>query len=68
LDSFDKRQVADYEVDIELDRDVAINVIHQAHEFLEAAQEYLDKEQTYQVSTWLGSRLRGWRFSAGMVL
>jgi len=46
LDSFDKRQVADYEVDIELDRDVAINVIHQAHEFLEAAQEYLDKEQT----------------------
>ena len=46
LDSFDKRQVADYDVDGEIERDVAVNVIHQAREFLEAAQEYLDEERT----------------------
>ena len=46
LDSFDKRQVADYDVDGEIEKDVAVNVIHQAREFLEAAQKYLDKQQT----------------------
>jgi len=45
LDTFDKRQVADYEVDTEIERDVAINVIHQAREFLEAAQNYLKKQR-----------------------
>ena len=43
LDSFDKRQAGDYDVDTEIERDVAVNVIHQAREFLEAAQEYLEK-------------------------
>ena len=46
LDSFDKRQVADYDIDGEIERDVAVNVIHQAREFLEAAQKYLDKPKT----------------------
>ena len=45
LDSFDKRQVADYDVDSEIEKDVAVNVIHQAREFLEAAQKYLEKQQ-----------------------
>lgn len=44
LDSFDKRQVADYDVDGEIERDVAVNAIHQAREFLEAAREYLEKQ------------------------
>lgn len=46
LDSFDKRQIADYDVDGEIERDVAVNAIHQAREFLEAAREYLEKQQT----------------------
>jgi uncharacterized protein (UPF0332 family) len=46
LDSFDKRQAGDYDVDTKIERDVAVNVIHQAREFLEAAWEYLDKHQT----------------------
>jgi uncharacterized protein (UPF0332 family) len=44
LDSFDKRQAGDYDVDTEIERDVAVNVIHQAREFLEAAREYLEKQ------------------------
>jgi uncharacterized protein (UPF0332 family) len=46
LNSFDKRQIADYDVDGEIERDVAVNAIHQAREFLEAAREYLKKPQT----------------------
>ena len=46
LDAFDKRLAGDYEVDIEIERDVAVSVIHQAREFLQAAQEYLEKQQT----------------------
>jgi uncharacterized protein (UPF0332 family) len=45
LDSFDKRQVADYDVDGEIEKEVAINVIHQAREFLEATQDYLKKQR-----------------------
>jgi uncharacterized protein (UPF0332 family) len=45
LDSFDKRQVADYDVDGEIERDVAVNTIHQAREFLETAQKYLEKSK-----------------------
>jgi uncharacterized protein (UPF0332 family) len=46
LDAFDKRLAGDYEVDTEIERGVAVNVIHQAREFLETAQAYLDKQQT----------------------
>ncbi|MEP6896239.1 MAG: HEPN domain-containing protein [Chloroflexota bacterium] len=46
LNSFDKRQIGDYGVDTNIEKDVAVNVIHQAREFLEAAQKYLDKQQT----------------------
>jgi uncharacterized protein (UPF0332 family) len=41
LDSFDKRQIADYDVDGKIEIDVAVKSIHQAREFLEAAQKYL---------------------------
>ena len=44
LDSFDKKQAGDYDVDTEIERDVAVNVIHQAREFLEAARGYLEKQ------------------------
>jgi uncharacterized protein (UPF0332 family) len=43
LNSFDKRQIGDYDVEANIERDVAINVIHQAREFLEAAHKYLKK-------------------------
>jgi uncharacterized protein (UPF0332 family) len=46
LNAFDKRLAGDYGVDTEIERDVAINVIHQAREFLEAAQIYLNKKQS----------------------
>jgi uncharacterized protein (UPF0332 family) len=43
LNSFDKRLIGDYGVDSNIERDVAGNAVHQAREFLEAAQEYLEK-------------------------
>ena len=46
LDSFDKKQVGDYDVETEIESAVTVNVIHQAREFLEAAREYLEKPQT----------------------
>ena len=46
LNSFDKRLIGDYGVDSNIERDVAVGVIHQAREFLEAAQKYLDQQQT----------------------
>lgn len=46
LDSFDKRQVGDYDVDTKIERDVAVKVIHQAREFFEAARKYLEKPKT----------------------
>lgn len=45
LNSFDKRLIGDYGVDTNIEKDVAVNVIHQAREFLEAAQEYLEKQE-----------------------
>jgi uncharacterized protein (UPF0332 family) len=41
LDSFDKRLEGDYGVEADIGRDVAVNMINQAREFLEAAQMYL---------------------------
>jgi len=41
LDAFDKRLAGDYEVDTKIESEVAVDAIHQAREFLEAAQEYL---------------------------
>ena len=41
LNSFDKRLIGDYGVDTNIEMEVAVNVIHQAREFLEAAHEYL---------------------------
>ena len=46
LNSFDKRLIGDYGVDSDIERDVAVSVIHQAREFFEAAQKYLDQQQT----------------------
>ena len=45
LNSFDKRLIGDYGVDTNIEMEVAVNVIHQAREFLEAAQEYLKKQK-----------------------
>jgi len=46
LNAFDKRLAGDYGVDTDIERDVAVHMIHQAREFLEAAQTYLEKQQT----------------------
>ena len=43
LDAFDKRLAGDYGVGTNIEKDVAIYMINQAREFLEAAQEYLKK-------------------------
>ena len=40
-DGFDKRISGDYGVDTGIEEDIAANMINQAREFLEAAQEYL---------------------------
>jgi uncharacterized protein (UPF0332 family) len=40
-DGFDKRISGDYGVDTGIQEDIAANMINQAREFLEAAQEYL---------------------------
>jgi uncharacterized protein (UPF0332 family) len=42
LDSFDKRIVGDYGVESGIETDIAINMIIQAREFLEAARAYLE--------------------------
>jgi uncharacterized protein (UPF0332 family) len=44
LDAFDKRLVGDYGVDTNIERDIAVHMINQAHEFLEAARDYLQKQ------------------------
>ena len=46
LNSFDKRLIGDYGVDSDIEKDVAVSVIHQAREFLEAAQQYLKEQST----------------------
>jgi len=42
-DSFDKRLEGDYGVEADIGRDIAVNMINQAREFLEAARKYLGK-------------------------
>lgn len=44
-DGFEKRISGDYGVDIQIEEDVATEMINQAREFLEAAQEYLKKKK-----------------------
>jgi uncharacterized protein (UPF0332 family) len=46
LDAFDKRLVGDYGVDTDLERDAVVYMINQAHEFLVAAREYLQKQES----------------------
>jgi uncharacterized protein (UPF0332 family) len=41
MDAFDKRLVGDYGVEAKIEMDIAANMINQAREFLEAAQNYL---------------------------
>ncbi len=43
IDAFDKRLAGDYGVETNIEKDVAIYMINQAREFLEAAQGYLKK-------------------------
>jgi len=43
IDAFDKRLAGDYGVETDIETEVAIHMINQAREFLEAAQEYLAK-------------------------
>lgn len=45
LNSFDKRLIGDYGVDTNIEMEVAVNVIHQAREFLDTAQEYLKEKE-----------------------
>ena len=42
IDAFDKRLVGDYGVDANIEMDIAVHMIDQAREFLEAVQTYLD--------------------------
>jgi uncharacterized protein (UPF0332 family) len=44
-DGFEKRISGDYGVDTEIDEDVAADMINQAREFLETAQEYLKRKE-----------------------
>lgn len=46
LNAFDKRLAGDYEVNTKIENEVAVDAIHQAREFLEAAQDYLEKQNT----------------------
>jgi uncharacterized protein (UPF0332 family) len=41
LDAFDKRLAGDYGVETEIEMEIAVHMIHQAREFLEAARVYL---------------------------
>jgi uncharacterized protein (UPF0332 family) len=43
---FDTRLVSDYQVDTNVETAVVSDMINQAREFLEAAQEYLEKPKT----------------------
>lgn len=42
---FDTRLVSDYQVDTNIEAAIVSDMISQAHEFLEAAQEYLDQQK-----------------------
>jgi len=43
LTSFDQRQIGDYAFDPNVERDVVVQMIYQAYEFLEAAKKYLQE-------------------------
>ena len=44
LNSFDKRLAGEYGVDSGIEISITVDMIHQAREFLEAAQEYLEEQ------------------------
>jgi uncharacterized protein (UPF0332 family) len=46
LDSFDKRIAGDYGVESGVEKDIAATMINQAREFLEAAREYLERQDS----------------------
>jgi len=46
VDAFDIRVTGDYDMDASISSQIVANLINQAREFLEAAREYLDKQQT----------------------
>lgn len=46
IDGFDARLIGDYHVDTKIEMDAVANMLNQAREFLEAAQEYLEKTKT----------------------
>ena len=46
VDAFDIRVTGDYNVDESISARIVMNLINQAREFLEAAREYLEKQQT----------------------
>ena len=41
IEGFDTRQIGDYQVDAKIEMDAVADMINQAREFLEVAQEYL---------------------------
>ena len=43
---FDTRLISDYHVDTNIEASIVSNMISQAHEFLEAAQKYLETPKT----------------------
>lgn len=43
---FDTRLVSDYQVDSNVEAAIVSDMINQAREFLEAAREYLEKQET----------------------
>jgi uncharacterized protein (UPF0332 family) len=45
INAFDKRLVGDYGVETDIEIDVALHMINQAREFLEAAQRYLKEHE-----------------------
>jgi uncharacterized protein (UPF0332 family) len=42
IDAFDKRLAGDYGVETDIEIDISVHMIHQAREFLETAQKYLE--------------------------
>ena len=46
VDAFGIRVTGDYNVDETISAQIVANLISQAHEFLETAREYLEKQQT----------------------
>jgi uncharacterized protein (UPF0332 family) len=45
IEGFDTRMIGDYHVDTRIEIEVVADMINHAREFLEAAQEYLEKQQ-----------------------